>query len=107
MITRMADKPAMYQGRFMGGVIIDHDMNIKVFWNGFIDTVEKLPELNITMLLMAFSQDMAGLGIESSKKRCGSMSRIVMRSAFNLSGTHRKQGLHKVEGLNLRLLIYT
>jgi hypothetical protein len=107
MVAGMAGQPAMNQGRFMSSIVIHHDMNIKVGRNGFIDPIEELPELYGAVVLMAFSQDLISLGVESSEKRCGSMSRIVVSSAFNLSGTHREQGLHMVEGLNLGLLIHT
>jgi hypothetical protein len=56
---------------------------------------------------MQFSDDFAGLGIESGKQRGSSMAQIIVRAAFNLSGAHGQQRSGALQSLNLTLFIDT
>jgi len=103
----MTYQPALDQGRFMGGVIVHHDMDLMVRQSGCINLVKEFPEFNGAMALMACSQDLAGPGVESSEKGCSPMARVVVSSSFDLSWAHREQWLHAIKSLDLGFLIHT
>ena len=68
---------------------------------------EKIEILLMAMASFTAGEDFAGGDVERGKERCRAVANIVVRHAFNITQTHRKNGLGAVQRLNLALLIHT
>ena len=61
----------------------------------------------MAVAFFAAGEDLAGGNVERGKERCRAVADIVMRHAFDITQTDRKNGLGAVQRLNLALLIPT
>ena len=98
-------QPESYLGVFVGGIVVDDQMDIKASRYGLIDAFEKLKKFLMTVACLALRQDGAGGDVESGKQGGGAMANVVVGHSFDVSKSHGQHGLGPVEGLNLRLLI--
>ena len=89
MVARMTDQPALDGRRFMGGVVVHHQMHVQVRRHVGFDGVEELAELDGPMAALELADDLAGFGIERGEQAGGAVTEIVMSSAFGLSGMVR------------------
>jgi hypothetical protein len=45
VVTRSLGQPALDEVGFVGGVVVEDQMDLEINWDGLVDEVEKLPEL--------------------------------------------------------------
>ena len=103
--ARSLRQPETYPGMFVGGVVVDNQMNVKTFRHSVIDPLEKLKKLLVTMTCLALRQDSAGGDIEGGKQGGGAVANVVMGYTLHVPQSHEQHRLGPVDGLNLRLLI--
>ena len=93
MVARPLEQPAFDEFSFMGGVVIENQMDLEVMRDGLVQEVEKLPELLAAVLGKASPDDLAGGNVKSGKKGGGAMPEVVRCASFDLSGLQGKNGL--------------
>ena|SRR5215471_7651221 len=99
------NEPAMNQRSFVCSVVIQDEMDIQVCRNSSLDSIEELAELLCTMPSVDLSDNTSGFHVQSCKQGCRSVSSVVVASAFDLTGPHRKNRLGTVQRLDLRFFI--
>ena len=62
---------------FVGGVVVDDDMDIETFGNARVDLLEKIQKLGGPMTLAAFADHEPRRDIEGSEQRGGSVAYIA------------------------------
>ena len=103
----MSTEPAFDLGRFMGRVVIHHQVNLdpRLLRNPFVDQFHELDKLLMPMLLMARANNMSGCDVQRRKQRSRSMPSVVVGMPLDLSRSHRQQRLAPIQGLHLALFI--
>src|SRR5687767_14505179 len=107
MEARMTQEPALNHRRFVSPIVVEHEMDAHVLRDVLVDRVEELSELDTGMPSMMLGDDAAGLDVERSKERRGSVPHVVVSAPLDLPGTHRKDGLAAIQRLNLWFLVDT
>src|ERR1017187_6315301 len=93
MVAWPLEQPAFDEFSFMGGVVIENQMDMEVIRDGMVKEVEKLPELLTAVLGKASPDDLAGGNVKSGEKSGGAMAKVVRCASFDLSGLQGKNGL--------------
>jgi hypothetical protein len=105
MVTRMASQPCLDRRGLVGGVIVEHEVEVEIGGHRLFDRVEELTELDRAVALVAAANDPSGGDVERGKQRGGAVADIVVAAPLGLSRPHRQQGLGTVQRLDLRLLV--
>jgi len=71
--ARVARKPAMDGGGFVGGVVVDDEVDVEILGNGLVDGGEELAELDGAMPVMALAEYLTGFGIECGEQGRGAV----------------------------------
>ena len=69
---RPACHPGLDPRRPVSGVVVHHEMDVRPFRHGGIDTFEKVEELGCPMTLVAFADD----GARGDVKRCACLVNV-------------------------------
>src|SRR5208337_4521585 len=93
-------------GRFVGGVVVEDDMDQLARWNCRLDGVEETDELLMPMALHTFSDDLALQHIEGGEQGGGAVTLIVVGHRAAPSRLQRQPWLGAVERLNLAFFIH-
>ncbi len=107
MIARPLCQPTPDHERFVGPVIVQNQMDIKIWRNCIIDGIKEFAKFNRSMPTMAFADYLTCLHIERCKERRRSIPGIVVGAPFDLPRTHGQYRLGSIQCLNLRLFIHT
>src|SRR5215471_11699844 len=105
METAMLEEPALYSGRLVRPVVVEHDMDIEIFLHAPVDAVEDLDELLCTVPRMALADDQAGLHIERSEQRRGAVAPVIVGYRCRAALLQRKAQLGAIQRLNLALFV--
>ena len=73
-------KPGLHLGRLVGGVVVEHQMNVTRFLHGQIDVAQKAEELLCAVTWQAFPDDQPRFDFQRCEKRGGSMALVVVGS---------------------------
>lgn len=107
MPSVMNRQPALDFGMFVGGIVIDHQMNVQFRRDLFVYVLEKAQVFLVSMLGLALSDHVAISDVQSRKQCSCSMAFIVMCNPLYIPQPHGKHGLGPFQGLDLALLIDT
>ena len=99
-------QPIADQLRFVRSVVVQNQVHIQFLRNVLLDGVEEVTKLDGAMAALRLPDQFPGLGIEGGKQAGCTVTRIVMRTAFDLPWTHGQQGRGSVQRLYLRLLVH-
>ena len=105
VIARAAGEPRFDGRGLVGGVIIEHEMDVEIGRHGLLDLAEELAEFDRTVTLVAAADDVAGSNVQSGEQRGRAVTLVVMTTPLDLTGAHRQQRLGSVECLDLRFLV--
>src|SRR5262245_5331884 len=105
MIVRAAGEPRLNLWGFVGGIVIQDDMDIEPFGDLSIDLFEEVQELGRPVTLVAFADDEPRGDIECCKQRGRTMPHVAVRATFGYARHHRQDRLLAIECLDLALLI--
>ena len=86
-------KPGGHLWGFVGAVIIEHQVDVEMGWNLFVDGGEEAQELLMAMLTVAAANDFAGGNVEGGKERSRAMSEVIVGGPFRLTGFERQKRL--------------
>src|SRR6266542_4667383 len=101
----MPFEPGPDLGMFMGGVVIDDQMQLPPGRGLAVDLVEKADELLMPMTSHALADDLAFEHVQRGEKRRRAMTLVVVGHRPATAALHRQPRLGAVERLYLRLLI--
>src|ERR1700686_118523 len=90
---------------FVGGIVIEDDVDGLLHWNRFLDGIEEADELLMAMALHAPADHLTFEHVEGSKERGGTVTPVVMGHGSGAALLHRQAWLGTVERLDLALLI--
>jgi len=105
--TGSFDEPLVNQGGLVRTVVVEDQVDFKLFGNVLVDHLEESLELDRAVSAVTTADDFTGGRVQSREQRGGAVTLVVMGPAFRLSRSHRKQGLGAIQCLDLRLLIDT
>src|SRR5713101_8331964 len=105
MITRALRQPVPDHRAFVGGVIVDDQMNLELCRNLPVNAVKELAKFQAPMTTVTLTNYAAGFHIERGEQRGGAVAKVVRGAALDLAGPHRQDRLHPIEGLDLGLLV--
>ena len=71
VVTWPLEQPAFDELGLVGGVVVEHQMDLEVRRNGLIDEVEKFPELQTAVFGKAATENLARGDIQSGKETGG------------------------------------
>lgn len=98
-------QPGLDLGVFMGGVVVDDQVDVQIVGHIGIDMTQEGEELLVAMTPFALGQDLASSDIECGEQGRGAMADIVVRDPFDVTEPHGQYGLGSVEGLDLGFLV--
>lgn len=105
--ARMQGQPALHPGVFVGGIVVDDQMNIQILRDVSVNMLKEVEILLVTMPLLALAEDLARSDIQRGKECHGPVPDIVVGHTLHVAQSHGQNGLSPVQGLNLAFLIDT
>ena len=105
------DEPPMFfeplddVGMFVGGIVVDDNMDHLFPWYSGLDDIEKPDELLMAMALHALPDDLALKDIERCEQGRDAVPLVIVGHGASAPLLHRQTGLAAVKRLNLALLI--
>lgn len=106
VVTWALEQPALDQLGFVGGVVVEHQVDFKVRRDGALDKIEKLPKLLTAMSGKALAADLAGGEVQGRKKAGRAVAKVIRRAPFELAGLQGQNGLGAAQSLDLTLLVH-
>ena len=103
--SRPLCQPESDLGMLVSGIVVDDEMDRKIFGYDLIDALEESKKLLMAMAWFAFGEDSPGGDVERGKESGGAMTNVVMSDAFHVAQAHRQHRLGTIQSLNLGLLI--
>jgi len=101
MEARTFSQPASDDLGFVGAVVVEDEMYVKLRGYVVLDGVDKAAELAGVMPTMQLAQHLAAGHIEGGKQAGGAVASVIVAAAFGLSGAHGQQRRGAVQRLNL------
>src|SRR2546430_16852811 len=99
----MARQPGQHLGMFVGGVVVEDNVDRLVGRDCALGGIEKANELNVAVTLHAAANDGAVEHAERGEQGGGSVPLIVMRHGLAAPRLNRQSGLGAIERLDLAL----
>ena len=103
--TRTLHQPVVDQLGFVGGRVVEHEVHVEIAWDGRLDLIEEVAELDRTMPACAVADHRPGLDVEGGEQVGRTLATIIVSSALRLAGPHRQHGGRARQRLDLRLLV--
>ena len=69
MESGMANKPVPDCRRLMGTVVVHHEVDVQVSWNGRFNSAQELRKFTAAMTAMQFSDELSSSDIKRSEQR--------------------------------------
>ena len=88
VVARPFGQPATHERCLVGGVVIQHEMNLSVFRHNGIDLVQKVAELHRAVSAIALGEHIASGHLQSRKERGRAVAHVIMSASLNLSRAH-------------------
>ena len=107
VIARVAGEPGFDGRRFVGSVIVEHQVDVEIGRHGLFDRGQELSKFDRTMALVAAADDLARGDVEGGEQRGRAVALVVVSTPLGLPRSHRQQRLRAIERLDLRLFIDT
>ncbi len=104
MPMRAAREPCLDRGRFMYGVVVDHERNIQVLRDISVDTFHEIQKFRDTMTFVAFAARRSPLAARRSPhpSRCRELQTAI---SFRHARYNRQDCLLAVQRLDLAFLV--
>ncbi len=101
----VACEPGQHLGVFVGGVVVEDDVDGLALWHLGLDGIQEPDEFLMAMALHAAADDLAFEHVEGGKERCGAVAFVVVRHGSGAALLHRQARLGAVQRLDLALLV--
>jgi hypothetical protein len=101
VIAGVSSEPGSDRRCLVGGVIVEHQVDVEIGWHGLFDRGQEPAEFDGAVALVATADDPAGGDVKNREQRGRAVALVVMTASLDLSRSHRQQRLRAVERLNL------
>ena len=101
----MAGEPGLDAGMFMGGVVVNDDVESEVLRRLTVELLEESEELVVAMAFVALADDLAGGHIEGREEGSRAVALVVVSHRPCPAFLHGQPGLAAVERLNLAFFV--
>jgi hypothetical protein len=105
MKARMTQQPTLDGRGFVGGVVVDDQMERAAARDLVVNRLQELAELHRPMAAMKLPDHGARLEVECGEQVGSAVTQIVGSTPLRLAGAHRQQRLTAIECLDLALLV--
>jgi hypothetical protein len=103
--SRMAIEPSANVRMFVGGIVVENDVDDLADRNLRLDGVQKSNEFLMTMALHVAADDRAVEDVKRSEQRRGTVPLVIVGHGSEPALLQRQARLGAIEGLNLALLV--
>ena len=86
VIARVAGEPSLDGRRLVSGVIVEHQMDVKIGRHGLLDLDEEVAEFDRAMTLVAAADDPASGNVQGGEQRGRAVPRVIMAAPLGLPG---------------------
>ena len=107
LVSRPLCQPGAHFRMFMGGVVIDDQVNIEFGRNAVVQPPQKREKLLMPVSRLAFGEHGAGGDVERGKQSSRPVANVVMGDSFDVAEPHGQNRLSSIERLNLALFVNT
>src|SRR5262249_25799263 len=91
-------QPAMHERRLMGGVVVEHQMDLEFGRDTLVEQIQKGAELLAAMLGKTAPDDLAGGDVQRRKKAGHSVPKVIWRAALDRPGGQGQNRLCTAQG---------
>ena len=105
MKTRVLVEPCRHLGMLVGGIVVEHEMEIEFWRSVAVDGSQEAQELLMPVALHALADHRPGGDIEGGEQRGRAMALIIMGHGAGTALLHRQPRRGAVERLDLALLV--
>ena len=98
-------QPGTHGGVFVGGVVVDDQMDRQIFGYLAVDGAQELHELLVAVPGQTLSDDRAGEHVEGGEQSGGAVASVIVGHRLSAAGDHRQRGLGAVECLHRGLFV--
>src|ERR1700746_837799 len=105
--ARMTSQPALDDRMFMGGVIVQNDVDVLAQRNFAVDLLEKFQPLAVGVFLGGVSDDFALQIIQCGKEGHRTVAIVIMGLGADMPFAQRQTWLGALKSLNLAFLVAT
>ena len=102
----LARQPFMHVGVFVGGVVVEDQVDHLAGRNGPLDGVQEAEELLVPVARHALADHRAVEDVERGEQGGGAMALVVVGHGAEATGLHRQARLGAVERLDLRFYVH-
>ena len=89
--ARVASEPRDHLGMFVGGIVVEDDVDGLLRWNRFFDGVEEADELLMAMALHTPADHLTFEYVEGSKQRGGTVTLVIMGHGAGAMASRRSR----------------
>jgi len=100
-------QPVANQCCLVRAVVIQHQMDVEVGWNGSVNLLQEVKKLDRTVSSIALAEYAAGGNVEGCKQAGDAVPFVIVGAALQLPSAHGQHWLGAAESLDLRLLVHT
>ena len=93
--------------RFVGGIVVHHEMNVRPFGHLGIDPLKEVEELSCPVAFVAFADHRPCGDVERCEQRRRSVADVGVGPPFRHARCHRQDRLFAIQRLNLRFFVRT
>ena len=105
VVARTSRQPAPHFLVLVGGVVINHQMDVQFRRHIGLDVFEELQKFLMTVARLTPGQYLSRGKIQGGEQSGGAVADIVMSHPLHIAQPHGQHRLGAVQGLNLALLI--
>src|SRR5215469_311705 len=105
--ARMTSQPALDDRMFMGGIIVQNDVDVLAHRNFAVDLLEKFQPLTVGVFLGGLSDDFALQIIQCGKEGHRTVAIVIMGLGADMPFAQRQTWLGALQRLNLAFLVAT
>src|SRR6516165_3569522 len=88
-VKLVAGEPGFDGRRFMGGVIVEHQMDVEIGRHGLLDLGQEFAEFDRPVALVAAADDPTGGDVQGGEQRGRAVALVVMAAPLDLPRPHR------------------
>lgn len=100
----MSNEPVADEWGFVGGGIVEDEVNVEILGNLVVDRRQELAELLRAMPAVELRQYRSRLEVKRGEEIGRPAAFVVVGSSLRGSRAHRQEGLRAIQGLNLGLI---
>src|ERR1700682_2988341 len=107
VVARPAREPGFDRGVFVSAVVVGNQVDLELGGDAAVEMIEKGQELLMAMARLALRDDRAVKHVERREQSGGTVAKVVVGYAFDITPSHRQHRLGPLQRLDLALFVHT